>query len=54
MQSRRLFAKTSLAFSVDANTRVPPAESCIESAMDAVDTTRREEEAEGMALRWEE
>jgi hypothetical protein len=34
-------ANISLAFSLDAQTRAPPAESCVGSAIDAFETIRR-------------
>jgi hypothetical protein len=37
----RVFAKISLAFSLEAQTLEPPAESWFGSAMDALDTIRR-------------
>ena len=37
----KLFANMSLAFSLDAQTRLPPAESCSGSATDPIETTLR-------------
>ena len=39
----RVFAKISLAFSLEAQTLEPPAESWVGSAMDALDTMRRDD-----------
>src|SRR5271169_926859 len=39
----KMLPNTSLAFSFDAHTRTPPAESCVGSAMDAPETIRLDE-----------